>query len=157
LDVVVGHPIAHHDRGKVDLDKISIGRKRNLLVLGVDDVRNVRNIGAAITLGGEMERLSGVFGEAAEEEFHEGINILSSNRARVDGTAIFRVRIPNVDGLVEENHVRVGVPAVGVNRRVGAFVGNVTRTKLEQKASRRATSWAAVEPHHKGRIFRRSA
>jgi hypothetical protein len=157
LDEVVGHSIAYHNRGKVDLDKSGSGRNRKLLVLGVDDVRDVRDIGAAITLGGEMERLSGVFGKAAEEEFHESVNILSSDRARVDSTAIFRVRESNVNGLVEEDDVCVGIPAVRVKSRVGALVSDVTRTKFEQKASGGATSWTAVEPHHKGRIFRRVA
>jgi hypothetical protein len=102
-----------------------------------------------------MERLSGVFREAAEEEFHEGVNILSSNGTSVDGAAIFGVRISDVDGLVKEDHIGMGIPAVGVIRRVSALVGDAAWTKLEQKASRRAASWATVEPHHKGRILGR--
>src|SRR6267154_5186027 len=102
-----------------------------------------------------MERLGRVFGEAAEEKFHECINILSSSRACVDGAAIFRVRISNVNGLVKEDHVGVGIPAVGVVRRVGAIVRDAARTKLEQKASRRAASRATVQPHYEGRILGR--
>ena len=70
----------------------------------------------------DMERLRRVFGEATEEEFQECVNILCSNRARVDGVAIVRVRISNVDGLVKEYHVGVSVPTMGVVHRVGALV-----------------------------------
>lgn len=157
LDIVVRHPVAHHDRREVDLDKSRIGRKRKELVLGIDHVRDVRDISASIALCSEMERLSGVFGEAAEEELHECINVFSSHRARVDGAPVFRVRIPDVDRLVEEDHVSVGIPAVGVKRRVGASVRDITRTELEQETSGGAASWAAIKPHHKGRIFRRGA
>lgn len=94
-----------------------------------------------------MERLRGVFREAIEEELHECVNILSSDRARVDGAAIFRVRISDVDGLVKEDHIGVGIPAVWIVRRVGALVGDAAWTKLKQKASRRTAPRATVEPH----------
>jgi len=82
-----------------------------------------------------MERLGRVFGEASEEELHECVNILSSNRASIDGAAILGIRISNINGLVKEDHVGVGVPTVGVVRRVSALVRDAAWTKLEQKAS----------------------
>ena len=77
-----------------------------------------------------MERHVGVLREPVYEKLHKRINVLASDWAGVDGT--IPVAIPDVDRLVQEDDVRVCVPAVRVPRHVLALVGNAAGAKFEE-------------------------
>jgi hypothetical protein len=55
---------------------------------------------------------------------------LAGDGAGVDGS--IAIAIPDVDGLVQEDHVRVRVPAVLVPRRVLALIPNAAGAKFEK-------------------------
>jgi hypothetical protein len=116
-----------------------------------------------------------VLREALEEELEERVYVLARDGRRVDGRAVVRVRVANIDWLVEEDDVRVCVPRVRVVRRVLALSCDAARAQLEQQASlpgklehgsivteerrthnARAT-WATVEPKDKRSILRLGA
>jgi len=67
-----------------------------------------------------MERRIGILGEPVQEHFKKGVDIFSRDgRGRHRGAAV-GVRVAYIDGLVEEDDVGVGVPAVRVESGVMA-------------------------------------
>ena len=65
-----------------------------------------------VRLAGDVESLLGVLWELLEEQSHKSVDILSSSNSVADLTA--RVRVADVDGLVQEDHRGVGIPSKGV-------------------------------------------
>jgi hypothetical protein len=95
----------------------------------------IRRICSPITLRRDVERLRGVFRESTKEQFKECVNIFAGSRASVYSCSIVRIGVTNVDRLVEENYIGVGIPAGGIVSRVFALVSDPTGSKFKQKAS----------------------
>jgi hypothetical protein len=85
-----------------------------LLVLAMNDGAYVGNIVAAPALARNMERLVGVLREAREEELEERIHVLRRLVCGRDrrGQAVVCIGEADLDGLVEEDDVRVRIPAL---------------------------------------------
>jgi hypothetical protein len=128
------------------MDQFRSRRKLQLLVFLIDYVCEIRSISSSITLRRNVERLRGVFRKFIEEQFKEGVNILAGNRASVHSRSIVGIGVTNVDRLVEENHVGMGIPAERIVSCVLAFISDTTGSKFEQKASRGAATWAPIQP-----------
>lgn len=99
-----------------------------------------------IALHGDVEGRARVPGVALQEELDERVDVLGRDGTRVHCRVVFRVRVADVDGLVEEIHVGVRVPAVLIEGRVLTFVSDAARAELEEQASGRAASWPSIEP-----------
>ena len=76
-----------------------------------------------------MEGSLGVFWETREEQLEEGIHILSGYSATVDLGTVIRVRVPDVDRLIEEEDIAMCIPGVLVVGHA-RLTGNLTRTEL---------------------------
>ena len=83
LDVWIGEAIRKDNRCEIDPRQLWDRRKSEFLVLVVDDGSDVRRIRATIAFRGKMERQIGVLREAGDEEPKEGVNIHTSDWARV--------------------------------------------------------------------------
>jgi len=77
-----------------------------------------------------MQLLVRVLWEPVDEKLQKRVNVLAGDGAGVDGS--IAIAIPDVDGLVQEDHVRVRVPAVLVPRRVLALIPNAAGAKFEE-------------------------
>ena len=66
-----------------------------------DDVGEIGCIGTAIALRSKMEWGLRVLREAIQEQFEEGVYILSCNWGSGYSRTIFSIRVADVDGLVE--------------------------------------------------------
>jgi len=115
------------------------------------------SISTTITLCSEVERLLRVFGESVQEKLQKGIDIFPSELARIHLAAIFGIRETDVNGLVEEDDIGMGVPAVGIECCIVTAIRDTAGTKLEQKPSRGATARAAVQPQDQWCILWRIA
>ena len=71
-----------------------------------------RDVVTGVRLAGNVESLLGVFWELLEEQSHKGVDILSSRNSVADLAT--RVRVADVDGLIQEDHRGIGVPGEGV-------------------------------------------
>ena len=91
---------------------------------------SIESIRSAVTFCSHVERRLGVFWAASEEQLEEGIHVLSSCGASVDG-GIVRAGVSDVDGLVEEKDIAVRVPRVLVVCHA-RFIGDLTRAQLEE-------------------------
>lgn len=127
--------IANYHRLKVDLHCILVRYHRKLLVFLMNYAREVRDISAPIRLSSEMERRVGVFRVALKEQLKEGIHVFTSEGARAHLRAIVGVGISHIDGLVEENNIRLGCPTVRVIRDILALVLDAAGTELEEETS----------------------
>lgn len=85
----------------------------------------------SIGLARDVEALLGVLGELLEEEGKQGVDVLAGGDGVADRAA--RVRVANVDRLVEEDDGGVGVPRVGVVLDLLVFCDG-GGTKLHEKA-----------------------
>jgi hypothetical protein len=110
-----------------------------------------------VRLGSQVEGCLGVLREALEEELEERVDVLASNGGVVHGRAVVRVRVPDINGLVQEDDVGVGVPRMRVERGVLAVVGNAARTQFEEQPSLGRASGATVDPKNKRGILRLGA
>lgn len=137
LDVGVGLAISNHHRRKIDFDNVGVGLHSKVFVLLVDDARKIRHVSATIALRSKMEGVLPVLRVSLQEELKESVDVFASSRARVDRRTIVRVRVTNIDGLVQENDVGIGVPTVRVVGDVMTFIRDPARTKLEEQTSRR--------------------
>lgn len=97
---------------QIDSRNVRRGRIRELLVLLVDDCRDVWHVHPPVALGGNVEWQRGVLRESVKEQLEERVNVRGCDRCVADGAVA--VGIPDVNGLVEEDDVRVGVPAIRV-------------------------------------------
>ena len=102
-----------------------------------------------------MEGQRRILRETGEEELQERIYVLACDWTVIDGTTVLDVRESYSDGLVEEYDVGIRVPAVGIQSRVLAVIGNAAGPKLEEKTRGGAAARATVKPHDDRRIFRR--
>ena len=123
----VGDAICEDDAHEVNVLDMWHRRKCGLFVLLVDDRDDVGCIYAAIALHSNMEGHAHVFRLVLQEELDERVDIFGCDRAGVHRQAVIRVGVADVDGLVEEDHVGVHVPAVLVVCDVLAFVYDVAR------------------------------
>lgn len=89
-----------------------------------------------------MERHLRVLREPVDEELDEGVHVLTCYRARVDRA--FPVAVTDVDGLIQEDHVRVAIPAIRVVCGALAVVADAAGTELEEQSSGRAAAWTSV-------------
>lgn len=132
LDVWVCEAIRKDDRRKIDLGQLRNRRKSEFLVLVVNDGGDVGRIRATIAFRGKVERQIGVLREAADEEPKKGVDIHTSDRARVHRRTVRGVRIPDTNRLVKENDIGTLVPRVRVARCVLPFLSDTARTEFEQ-------------------------
>lgn len=93
-----------------------------------------------------MERQFGILGEAFEKEFEECVDVLSNDRAVVDCRSVISVGETNVDGLVEEDDVGLGIPAEFVESYILSAVCDSAGTEFEEQTCGRGAAWSAVEP-----------
>ena len=114
-------------------------------------------ISTTITLCSKVERLLRVFGETVQEKLQKAIDIPRSALARIYAVAILGIRKANVDRLIKENDVRMGIPAVRIERHIVTAIGDTAWTKLEQKSTSGSTARTAVQPQDKWCIFWRIA
>lgn len=105
-----------------------------LLVRLVNNAGKVRGIRPSITLRSNMERLARVLGVALQEQLEERVDVLASDRARVDGSAPVSVREADVYGLVKEDDIGVVGPAVRVVRDVTPILSNRAWAQFEEEA-----------------------
>lgn len=94
-----------------------------------------------------MEGQRGVFGELGHEELQESIDILGSGGGVVDGLSV-GIRVADLDRLIKEDHVGVGVPAVRIRFGRRSVLCDVARTELEQETGGARAAGTAVEPEH---------
>lgn len=140
LDVRVRDPVANHHGCQVDLHQVLglvlvLGKlELELLVLVVDNRREVRRVRPAVALRGDVEGRFSVLGVPHEEELEERVDVHARGGARVHAGPVGGIRESDVHGLVEEDDVRARVPAMGVVGHVLAIVRNATGTQLEEKA-----------------------
>ena len=129
--VSVGESICKDDRCKVDLDQTGDGGQPKLFVLLVENGGCIWSVRSTVTFRCHMEGSLGVFWETREEQLEKGIHILSGCGATVDLGTIVRVRVPDVDGLVEEEDIAVRIPRVFVIRHA-RLIGDLTRAQLKE-------------------------
>ena len=127
--VSIGQSVCEDDRGKIDLSQTRDRGQGKLLVLPVKNCSSVRSIRSTITFRSHMEGSLGVSWETREEQLEEGIHILSGCGATVDLGTVIRVRVPDVDRLVEKEDIAVCIPGVLVVCHA-RLTGNLTRTEL---------------------------
>jgi len=127
------------------------------LVPVIDNLGKVRRVRASVALRSDMERLLRVLWVAREEQLEERVHVLARDRARVDSGPVIGVGESDVDGLVEEDDVRVGVPAEWVVRDIGTVLADGARSELEEEAGGRGATRSAVEPENERRVSRRRA
>lgn len=101
----------------------------------MDDGRDVRRVRPAVALRGDVEWRVGILGEAAKEELEEGVHVFAGDRTRVHGGTRVGVGEADVDGLVEEDDVRVLVPGVLVVGYVRPIIRDGARSELKEQAS----------------------
>jgi len=77
-----------------------------------------------------VQLLVRVLWESVDEKLQKRVNILTGDGAGVDGSVA--IAIPDIDRLVQKNHVRVHIPAVWVPRRVLALIPNAAGAKFEE-------------------------
>jgi hypothetical protein len=124
--------------------------------LGIQDTVRATN-STTVRLGSQVEGRLSVLWEALEEELEERVDVLAGNGGVVHGRTVVRVRVPDVDRLVQEDDVGVGVPRMRVERGVLAVVSNAARTQLEEQPSLGRASGATVDPKNKRRVLRLGA
>lgn len=95
----------------------------------------IRRVNATVTLSGNVEWETRVFGETRVEELKECIDILTSNRTVIHRGAIVGVRKADVHRLVKEDDVGMCIPTVWVESRVAALIGDVARPQFKEKSS----------------------
>jgi hypothetical protein len=100
----------------------------------MNDTCDVGSISTTVALGGNVEGLRRVLRETFEEQLKERMNIFSSDGTSANGSAVFGVRVPNVNWLIEENNICMGVPAEGVMSSVEAVLSNAAGPKFEQQS-----------------------
>ena len=157
MNVWISQAIREDDGSQIDTLDPGTRCQREILVSLVHNVGDVGRVSASVTLCSDMERLGRVFGETVEEQLEEGINVLASDGAGVDLGIAIGVRETNVDWLVKEENVGVGVPAVLVEGCVGSVVGYTAWSKFEQKSSGGTATGAAIQPKKQRGILGRVA
>jgi len=90
-----------------------------------------------------VEILLAILRELLKEESQECINILSCRGSALSGS--IRVRVPDIDGLVQEDDTGVGVPGEAVVFWLGVAIDG-GRAKLHEQTSHGRAAWATVEP-----------
>jgi hypothetical protein len=154
-----GETVPNHDRFEVQLWQGGHRRRRRggsglLLVLRVDDVGDVRQVGPRVALPADVQVVVPVLSIPRSEQLEERMNILRRSGGVVHTTRV-RVRVADSDGLVEEEHVGVVGPRVRVVGRVDRSSrargvrgggGDHTRTELEEESGGRGTTGSSVQP-----------
>ena len=110
LKIRIGQSISNHDRSQVHFQNAGDGYQLELFILLVDERREIGRVVSAVTLGCNMERRLRIFWEATQEEFKKCIYIDGCGWSVVDARAIGRVRVTNVDGLIEKYNVGLRIP-----------------------------------------------
>lgn len=103
-----------------------------------------------VRFAGDMEVLVCVFGELCKEEGQECVDVFASRDGVGDRGST--VREADVDGLVEEDDARVGVPAVGITNDLEVFVDG-SRAKFQKQAGERGAAWASIDPENYGVVL----
>lgn len=137
MDLGVSETIAEHEGGQRNVDEVvavhvsqEVLLLLELLVLLVDVVAKDGGVATAVRLSGNVEVQLVVLGELGVEELHEGIEVDSGSLCGRNRVTV-SVGIPNVDGLVNKDHVGSFVPSMLVDFSALALVDNGTGTKLE--------------------------
>lgn len=140
LGVRVGQTVANQDRLEVDV----------AVLVGQNLVGKDGDVVTSVGLASNVEVLLGVLGELLEEQGQEGVNVLAGSNGVADGLA--RVRVADVDGLVKEDHGRIGVPRQRVVDDLDVLVDS-RGTKLEEQTGQRRAAGAAVQPQDDGIVL----
>ena len=101
------------------------------------------DIVSGIGLSSNVEVLLGILGEVVEEERKEGIDVLSGGDSVAD--AVAAVRVPNIDGLVDEDDRGVVVPSGWVVDKLNLLV-DASRSQLQEETGQGRAAWATIEP-----------
>lgn len=104
----------------------------------VNDRGRVRNISPSVALPDHVEVRIGILREPGEEDLEERVHVLARLPTPVDQRSIFvLVGEPDANGLIDEEDVKVLVPAVWVPRNVLSFVRDSAWSDLEQQPDAR--------------------
>lgn len=117
-------------------------------VLLLEVVREFRAVVAAVGLGEEAEVAVLVGGELGVEGLEEVPHVGGGGHG--GGGAVGAVGEAGADGLVDVEHVGVGVPAVGVHGGGGGAVDEVAGAVFLEEADHAGAAGAAVEPEGEG-------
>lgn len=90
-----------------------------------------------------MKILLRVLGELLEEQSQEGVNVGSCCDCIRDRSA--RVRVANIDWLIEEDHASIVVPAVWIEDELNLLI-DTSRTEFEEKTCQAGATWSTVQP-----------
>jgi len=131
---------------EVDVFELWVGGDLELLVGFENDVRKIRGVSSTVALRSNMEWCLRVSWVSVQEKFEEGINIFAGNGRSRYSCAIFSIRIADVYGLVKENDICMGIPAVWVVSDVVSLVLNGAWTEFEEQTGGRTASWTAIQP-----------
>ena len=104
-----------------------------------------------------MESLHRVFGESVQEKLQKAIDIPRSALASIYVIAILGIRKANVDRLIKEDDVCMGIPAIGIERHIATAIRDPAWAKLEKKSTGGSTPRTAVQPQDKWCILWRIA
>ena len=112
-----------------------------LLVLRVNDVGDMRQVGPSVTLSGNVQIVGSVLLISRSKQLQERVYVLGRS-GRVVNASRVGVRVTDSDGLVEEEDVGVRGPRVGVVGRVDVGTlrgrcGDHARTEFEEKSGGR--------------------
>jgi hypothetical protein len=71
--------------------------------------------------------------EPVQEHFKESIDVLRCNRRSRHFRAVVAIRVAYVNRLVEEDDIRMGIPAVRIKCGVTALINDVAWSELEEE------------------------
>ena len=138
LRVWIREPIREDHRGQVKFPQPLDGLGLQSLIVFVNDRGRVWNVSSSVALPSHMEVRIGVFGEPREEKLEERIHVFTRLRAPVDYRSVcVLVGEPDADGLIDEEDVKVIVPAVWVPCNILSVIRDLARPEFEQQPNER--------------------
>lgn len=102
LGKTIGETVANEDGLEVDVP----------VLVGKNFGGEYRDVMSSVRLSSNVEGLLSVLRELVEEKSHQSVHVLASSDSVADLAT--RVRVTNVDGLVQEDDGSVGIPGVWV-------------------------------------------
>lgn len=130
LDVRVSDSVRQYNRSEVDVFEFWCRGESEFLILPVYHAGKIGCIRTPVTFRRHMEWLRRILRETLEENLEKGVDILAGDRASVNSRPVIRVGEPNLHRLVEEKHVGVVIPAVGVICDFLSAIGYGTRAEF---------------------------
>ena len=136
----ISQAVANQDRLEVDV-----------AVLVRQDLRGKDgNVVSSIRLARNVEVLLGILGELVEEQSQKSVDILASGNGVADRAS--RVRVSNIDRLIEEDYAGVLVPAKIIVDNLELLVDG-RRAEFQEQAGKGRAAGAAIEPEDDGIVL----